>query len=249
MLFAPPPDGRTTFGRDVTAVSAGTAPTVNPRPAPLVELTGIAVEIEHTPILQDLDFGVGAGRTVGVLGANGSGKSTLLQVIATLRRPSRGIGVVLGVDICSAVPGDVRRQICLVGHQPALYAQMSLRENLRFVADLYGQPVRVVDEALSTVGLLNSAERRVDHCSHGMARRADLARVLISEPALLLLDEAHAGLDPAAADLVAHLVSTVTARGGAAVVVSHERDRLDPFADEIVRVAQGRVHVAGRDTV
>lgn len=199
------------------------------------------MEIEHTLVLQGLDFLLERGQVIGVLGANGSGKSTLLQVLSTLRRPRRGAGSILGADVRSGVPAAVRRQICLVGHQPALYAKMSLRENLRFVAELFDRPVGVVDEALANVGLAKSANRRVDRCSHGMARRADLARAMITEPTLLLLDEAHAGLDPAAADLVAYLVSTVADRGGAAVVVSHERDRLDPIVDVVVKVEQGRV--------
>ncbi len=200
----------------------------------------MAVEIEHTPVLEGLDLLLESGQVIGVLGANGSGKSTLLQVLATLRRPRHGTGSILGADVRSAAPAHVRRQICLVAHQPALYAQLSLRENLRFVADLFDRPVGAVDEALATVGLTKSAGRRVDRCSHGMVRRADLARALITEPNLLLLDEAHAGLDPAAGALIAHLVAGVVDRGGAAVVVSHERDRLDPMVDRIVRIEQGR---------
>jgi len=152
---------------------------------------------EHTPVLAGLDFTLQSGEVLGVIGANGSGKSTLLQVLATLRRPHRGGGSVLGADARQPVPAAVRAQICLVAHQPALYAQLSLQENLRFVAELFDRPTSIADEALVTVGLSKSAGRRVDRCSHGMVRRADLARALITEPTLLLLDEAHAGLDPA----------------------------------------------------
>ena len=208
--------------------------------APAVDLTDVAVEIEHTPVLAGLDFTLQSGEVIGVIGANGSGKSTLLQVLATLRRPHRGGGSVLGADVRQPVPAAVRAQICLVAHQPAMYAQLSLQENLRFVAELFDRPTSVADEALVTVGLSKSAGRRVDRCSHGMVRRADLARALITEPTLLLLDEAHAGLDPAAGALVAHLVALVVGRGGAAVVVAHERDRLDPIVDSVVSIERGR---------
>lgn len=135
----------------------------------------------------------------------------------------------------------MRRQICLIGHLPALYAQMSRRENLCFVAALFERPTSAVDEALVTVGLRRSADRRVDRCSHGMARRADLARALITAPKLLLLDEAHAGLDPTATQLVPYLLARVVVHGGSAVVVSHEPERLAPYVDRVVKVEQGRV--------
>lgn len=225
---------------DLSQAESVGSPTSHPAAAPAVDLTDVAVEIEHTPVLEGLDFTVQRGEVIGVIGANGSGKSTLLQVIATLRRPHRGTGSILGADLRQAVPAQVRTQICLVAHQPALYGQLSLRENLRFVAELFDRPISLADDALATVGLSKSAARRVDRCSHGMVRRADLARALITEPTLLLLDEAHAGLDPAAGALVAHLVAEVVARGGAAVVVAHERDRLDPIADSVVSIDRGR---------
>lgn len=212
-----------------------------PEPAggPLVALHGVAVSIERTPVLDSVDLTLHAGRATGVVGANGSGKSTLLQACATVRRPHRGSGQVLGADVRSRVPADVRRRICLVGHQPALYSRLSLRENLTFVADLYGRPHRLVDDALSMVGLARVADRRVDRCSQGMARRADLARAVLTDPMLLLLDEAHSGLDEAAAELVGHLVEDVRDRGGAALLASHDRHRLDVLVDDVVQLTAG----------
>lgn len=207
--------------------------------ASLVSLRAVGVAIEHTPVLDSIDLALGAGQAVGLVGANGSGKSTLLQVCATLRRPHRGSGEVLGVDLGARMPAELRRRICLVGHQPALYPRLTLRENLTFVADLYGLPRATVDRALGTVGLARVADRRVDRCSQGMARRADLARGLLTEPLLLLLDEAHSGLDAAAGELVAHLVAQVQDRGGAALVASHETERLDALVDRVVHLSAG----------
>jgi ABC-type multidrug transport system ATPase subunit len=205
----------------------------------LVSLRAVAVAIEHTPVLDSVDLALGEGQAVGVIGANGSGKSTLLQVCATLRTPHRGSGEVLGVDLGARMPAEVRRSICLVGHQPALYPRLTLRENLVFVADLYRRPRATVDRALGSVGLARVADRRLDRCSQGMARRADLARALITQPLLLLLDEAHSGLDAAASELVAHLISQVRARGGAALVASHEAERLDAVVDRLVLLTEG----------
>ncbi len=208
---------------------------------PVVSLQGVAVSIGQTPVLESVDLTVPAGQAIGVVGANGSGKSTLLQACATILRPTRGSGQVLGVDVARRSPAEVRRRICLIGHQPALYPRLSLRENLKFVADLYGRPDRLVEEALDMIGLARAADRRVERCSQGMARRADLARAMITDPLLLLLDEAHSGLDAAAADLVGHLVDRVRERGGAAMLASHELDRLDAIVDDVVELRTGRL--------
>lgn len=246
MLRPPPPKPTQQSGRWLRA-------DMNTRPSPrvalgdhpahddpsLLSLHAVAVAIEHTPVLDSVDLALGAGQAVGLIGANGSGKSTLLQVCATLRRPHRGSGEVLGVDLSARIPAEVRRRICLVGHQPALYPRLTLRENLTFVADLYGRPRATVDRALGTVGLARVADRRIERCSQGMARRADLARALLTEPLLLLLDEAHSGLDAAAGELVAHLVAQVRARGGAALVASHEAGRLDAVVDRVVHLRAG----------
>ena len=159
----------------------------------VIHLAAIAVEIQRTPVLRGLDLTLAPGQITGITGANGSGKTTLLQLAATLHRPAAGAGRILGADLHGVVPADVRRSICLIGHEAALYPQLTLRENLRFVAAVFGQPRQVADAALDTVGLGRAADRRAGHCSHGMLRRADLARALMSRPWLLLLDEPHAG--------------------------------------------------------
>ncbi len=211
----------------------------------VIHLAAIAVEIQRTPVLRGLDLTLAPGQITGITGANGSGKTTLLQLAATLHRPAAGAGRILGADLHGVVPADVRRSICLIGHEAALYPQLTLRENLRFVAAVFGQPRQVADAALDTVGLGRAADRRAGHCSHGMLRRADLARALMSRPWLLLLDEPHAGLDSAAADLVEFLIDDVRGRGGAALIVSHDRARLVPLVDDIAELADGRLVSAG----
>lgn len=211
----------------------------------MVELRGVSVNVGRSPVLRQVDLELLPGRVIGVTGSNGSGKSTLLETLATLRRPSAGTATILGADLSSPIPPEVRRGICLVGHQVALYPQLSLRENLRFVAALFGRSQQTADQALTAVGLRRAADRRVDRCSLGMSRRADLARVLVVRPSLLLLDEAHAGLDDTAGELVDHLISTVTERGGACMVVAHELQRLMRSTGDIVAVTDGRLSPVG----
>lgn len=211
-----------------------------PGTGPLVELAGVGVELDRTPVLRGLDLTVEPGEVLGLVGANGSGKSTLLRLLATLLGPTAGSGQVLGAALGTSDCVAVRPGIGLVGHVPALYAQFTLRENLEFLARLTGNPTRAVDEALVTVGLDRAGDRRADRCSQGMRRRADLARVLLTRPVLLLLDEVHTGLDGASTALVDLVVADATARGGATVVVSHERTRLASLAHRVLEIVDGR---------
>ena len=208
-------------------------------PGPVVHLQGIGVRIGDTPILRNLDLLVGPGEAVGLIGSNGSGKTTLLRVIATLLRPTSGVGTVLGASLVDDERYDVRRRVGLIGHQPGLYPNLTLEENISFVARVVGEGQSVVGRVLEQVGLGAARHRTASACSHGMQRRAEFARVMITKPDLLLLDEAHAGLDPQAGELVAHLAAGARARGGAAVVVSHEHARIAPLVDCFVELRSG----------
>ncbi|MGH3905166.1 MAG: ABC transporter ATP-binding protein [Pseudonocardiaceae bacterium] len=210
-----------------------------------VALRGIAVDVERVPVLRELDLTVCAGESVGVVGPNGSGKSTLLRVVATLLGPVAGTGHVLGAELGTSACARVRPAIALVEHVPALYPQLSLRENLLLIGRLTGRDEAAVDEALRTVGLAGAGTRRADRCSQGMQRRAALARALLTDPLLLLLDEVHSGLDPASLGLVDLLLRRVRHRGGAAVVVSHDRYHLAAAADRVVEIVDGRVQLVG----
>jgi ABC-type multidrug transport system ATPase subunit len=135
----------------------------------------------------------------------------------------------------------IRPRIGLVGHEPALAGHLSLAENLHLVADLAGVGRDAADAALAAVGLGGAADRLVVHCSNGMKRRAEFARIRLTAPKLLLLDEAHVGLDPDAIRLVAHTAVAVTAGGGAVVLVSHERERAAEIVHRSIELRDGTV--------
>jgi heme ABC exporter ATP-binding subunit CcmA len=202
-------------------------------------LRGVIGRIGAATILRDVDFTLGGGETVGLFGANGTGKTTLLRIIATLMRPAAGAGTVLGADISGPERLAVRPRIGLIGHIPALYPELTLAENLQFVAGITGDPDSRAGEVLAAVGLANAADRRADACSHGMQRRAEFAREMMRNPDLLLLDEPHTALDPDAVALVSHLVETIAARGGGAVVVSHDRARVAPMVQRTTELRSG----------
>lgn len=210
----------------------------------IVTLSGVSVTVDRVPVLRGVDLTVRPGEAVGLFGANGSGKSTLLHVLARLLPPVAGSGWVLGVPLGTPTHIPTRSRVALLGHTAALYPQLTLRENLHFLARLTGSGAAAADEALATVGLARAADRRSDRCSQGMLRRTELARVLLVEPMLLLLDEAHAGLDVTSLGLVDLVVDAVRRRGGGAVVVSHEPERLRSVVDRTVQVVDGALRVS-----
>jgi ABC-type multidrug transport system ATPase subunit len=185
------------------------------------------------------------GEVVGISGANGSGKTTFVRILATLQRPSHGSGSILGVDIAESDLSGARQRIGLIGHTPALIPELSLRENLTHIARLSGIDEGRIDPVLEVVGLDEAGDRRSDAASFGMKRRAEIAHILLRKPQLLLLDEAVSGLDEAASELIDALVETTTDRGGATVMVSHDRSYLDAKCQRTMRLATGTLEVNG----
>lgn len=210
-----------------------------PETTAIVELSGVGARVGSTPILRDIDLSVDAGQAVGMFGSNGAGKTTLLRLVATLTQPSAGSGRVLGADMTTAERFEVRHRIGYIGHTPGLYPELTLGENLRFVADAMGIDEGTVVPALEHVGLGAVVDRRADRCSHGMQRRAEFARLHMTQPDLLLLDEPHSALDANAVSLVDDLVRRTLGRGGAALLVSHERVRVEALADTTYEIVGG----------
>jgi heme exporter protein A len=196
-------------------------------------------------VLRGIDLEVAPGEVVGVVGPNGSGKSTLLRILATLVKPTVGSARVLSVEVGSDGMRRTRRRLALLGHHAALWGELTLLENLGFVGRMSGAGTERVEEILDLVGLGGSMQRRADHSSHGMQRRVEFARTLLTRPDLLLLDEAHAGLDKAAQALVELAVSDVRSRHGGVVLVSHEPDRMLPLVDTTYHLTQGTLVRAG----
>jgi ABC-type multidrug transport system ATPase subunit len=178
---------------------------------------------------------------LGIAGPNGSGKTTLLRLLATLVRLDEGSGRVLGAAVGTPEVYAIRPQIGLIGHVPALIAELSLRENLVHASRLVGRDINGVDRALRVVGLEGAADRKVTQSSHGMLRRAEVARLLLTRPRLLLLDEAFSGLDASARDLIGALVERAVSAEGSVVMVSHDATHLAERCHRIMTISSGRL--------
>jgi heme exporter protein A len=177
---------------------------------------------------------------VALLGGNGAGKTTLLRVAATLLRPTRGGGRVLGHSLESEA-ATVRHRIGVMSFSPGLYEDLSADENLRFACKMRGErpDLARIANVLEQVGLAAHAAARVRGFSSGMRRRVALARVLLTSPDLLLLDEPYAALDEEGADLINQVIAGVVARGGAVMAATHDLPRALPVVDRVVRIDDG----------
>lgn len=207
----------------------------------IADLTDVRVTLGGRIVLDRLDLTLHPGDCVGVAGPNGSGKTTLVRTMATLQTIATGHGTVLGVDVRERNLTAVRRQIGLIGHLPSLIPELTLEENLRHMARLAGLGSDRVGNALDVVGLGQASDRRAEACSFGMRRRVEIAHVLLAKPRLLLLDEAASGLDESARDLVTAMLRSVRERGGAAVMVSHDRTHLSAHCESLFDLRSGRL--------
>ncbi len=190
--------------------------------------------------LADVSLWVAEGSCLLLAGPNGSGKTTLLRVLATALRPTEGRAWVCGYDVASE-GGRVRQVCAYLGTSPGLYGALTGWENLCLAADLCGRPRSRVGDLLARVGLEAVAHRPVSTYSLGMRRRLGLARVLLQEARVVLLDEPFVGLDEQGRGLVEELVREVKGQGGAVVVASHDRDRGLRVCDAVAELQDGQL--------
>jgi heme exporter protein A len=196
--------------------------------------------------LDGVTFALEAGEFLVVLGPNGAGKTTLLKTLARLIRPTEGRIWLDGEDWLAA-PADRQREIGVLSHATYLYDGLTAHENLRFFGTLYGlpDPDARARAALATVGLGDAADRRVGHLSRGQAQRVAIARAVLHDPALLLLDEPYAGLDPRAAGRLGDALDALHAAGRTVVLTTHDLARAPAAATRYLVLLEGRMGSEG----
>ena len=197
--------------------------------------------------LEDVTFDVAPGEVVCMMGPNGAGKSTLARILGGLLLPTSGRATIAGHDAAAGAPALRRSVSFVVGDERSFHYGVSGRENLRYFAALHGLDVatgrRRADELLDRVGLAAAADRRYREYSRGMRQRLAVARGLLGEPEVLLLDEPTLGLDPVGArDLRAFLRDeTIRAAGRTALVCSNDPAEARALADRVLFLQNGRL--------
>jgi heme ABC exporter ATP-binding subunit CcmA len=178
------------------------------------------------------------GRCYVLVGENGAGKSTLLRVLAGLLRPSYGKVKVFG----DLDPHDARERIGYMSHAPMLYDELTAQENLLYFASLYPERSCLTPtEALQQVGLDPQLSRTLGQYSQGMRQRTSLARVLLPEPELLLLDEPFSNMDVESARQMVELLAKFRRGNRTIVLTTHQRELAAPIADWVLALRAGRV--------
>jgi heme ABC exporter ATP-binding subunit CcmA len=209
---------------------------------PLVCVAGLVRVFGAQRVLDGVDLDVAAGEAVALLGPNGAGKTTLLKIVATLLRPTRGTAAVAGHD-CVRAAESVRAMLGVVAHGAHVYEDLTARENLAFWLRLRGLRADrdTLAAALADVDLERQAEARVRTFSAGMRRRLSLARLSLSRPRVLLLDEPFAGLDQRARKWLEGRLETFKAGGAAVLMATHSFGRELGVADRLAILVSGRV--------
>jgi heme exporter protein A len=208
--------------------------------APAIAVRDLEKRFGFAVALAGLDLEVRRGAALAVLGPNGAGKSTLLRLLAGLTRPSRGSVEISGRR---AHGREARAQIGLVAHATFLYPALTARENLVFAARLHGvgDPAARAERLLAEAGLDGIADRPVGGFSRGMAQRVAIARGLVHDPAVLLLDEPFTGLDRRSVARLAERLAELRGDGRTLVLVAHDPAAAARLCDAAIVLARGRI--------
>jgi heme exporter protein A len=223
--------------------------------APLIEAHNLDKFFAFSPVLRGVNLRVASGSGAMILGGNGAGKSTLLRVLAGLSLATGGKALLFGHPSARLEP-NLRRRVAFVTHQSFLYTNLTARENLEFIAGLYGI-ARIHTEVagwLDRVGLTSVANERVGTFSRGMEQRLGLARALLPTPDVLLMDEPFAALDGEGVALVAELLREALGRRSAIVITAHaplvvegsEFDSYEILRGRLVTIADDRQRGSAR---
>jgi heme ABC exporter ATP-binding subunit CcmA len=205
--------------------------------APIITVRKLIKQFGRFAALRGVDAEFGAGKFHVILGDNGAGKTTLLRALAGLAHPTRGTISILGKS-----PRETCREIGYMAHPSLLYDEMSGLENLRYFARLYGiAGDSRCEQAIRAVGLDPALPRPVGQYSQGMRQRMSLARAILHDPKILLLDEPFSNVDAHSAQEMVGLLKGMRDAGKTIFVVTHQAALLEGVADEFVWMQAGQI--------
>ena len=210
---------------------------VSPQPSPIARLESVSRLFGNFAALRQVTVDFEPGRCYVLLGENGAGKSTLLRILAGLLRPSAGKVTVFG----ELDPHVARHRIGYMSHAPMLYDELTGVENLAYFRSLYAGASLAPEEALRQVGLDPALPRPLGQYSQGMRQRTSLARVLLSQPELLLLDEPFSNMDVESVGQMVQLLAKFRSADRTILLTTHQRDLAAPIADAILTLRAGKL--------
>ena len=236
-----------------------TTKTQTPAPSPasgeaaqtaVIQVDNLRHQYDTRVALDGVSFEVRAGEIFGLLGPNGSGKTTMFRILSTLMLPSGGRALIAGLDVATQ-PNRVRRQIGVVFQAPSIDVKLTAEENLRHIGHLYGMRGEALNarikEMLGRVALADRAHENAETFSGGMQRRLEIAKGLLHQPSVLLLDEPTTGLDPGARRDLWQYLNTLREQGITIIVTTHLMEEAER-CDRLAILSQGKLVALGTPT-
>ena len=207
-----------------------------------IETHGLNKSFGYYLALQDIDLQLRLGETVAVLGPNGAGKTTLIKVLATIMNPSSGSIFIDGLSTKNNAE-EIRRKIGVVTHQTFLYSNLTAYENLEFYGRMYDVPRRKerIHEVAAMIGMTSRLHERVGTLSRGMQQRLSIARALLHNPAIMLLDEPETGLDQQAVSMLCQFLQTGSGEKRTTILTTHNLERVFELCDCLLILVRGKI--------
>ena len=214
-----------------------------------IKVEDVVKSYAEVMVLRRIKFSLQPGEVAVILGANGAGKSTLLRILAMLTQPDSGSIDIYGNNIAKNGP-QARALTGSVLHSPMLYTDMSVRENLTLFAELYRLKNidTLIEKNACKVGIQSRLDHRVRTLSHGFQKRVALARALMHEPKLLLLDEPESGLDSRSVSYLENVVEEYRSSGRTILMTTHIIEHALEIADKAIVMTNGYAHIESTTT-
>ncbi|HEX8991403.1 MAG TPA: ABC transporter ATP-binding protein [Anaerolineales bacterium] len=214
----------------------------------MIEMVDVSKHYHNTIALQNLNLQVEAGEIVGIIGHNGAGKSTILKIVAGLIEPTSGSVRVLGRDVQKeSIP--IKRRIGYLPEESPLYETMTARQYLLFFADLYRLPraraLRRIHDLLESLDLADT-NKLTGEFSKGMKRKTAIARTLLHDPQLLILDEPNSGLDPLTSFFILNYLKALRGEGKTILLSAHNLFHVETVCDRVAILKNGRLLIFDR---
>lgn len=214
----------------------------------MIRVNGLEKSFGARTVVRGVTFHVERGEVFGLLGPNGAGKTTTLRMLSTTMRPTRGTALIAGYDVVTQ-PELVRANLGVLPTDPGLYGRLTAAENLRYYGRLAGLPAekleRRIDELLGWLGLAEYKNERTEHFSKGMKQKVALARAVLHEPQVLILDEPTAGLDVLAARSIIDFIRRSKEAGRSVLFSSHYLLEADRVCDRVAIIVNGAICAMG----
>jgi ABC-2 type transport system ATP-binding protein len=214
----------------------------------MIECEDLTKHFDTFKAVEGVTFNVRPGEVLALLGQNGAGKTTTVRMLTSVLTPTRGWARVAGYDVVQH-PGDVRASVGVLTEMHGLYGRMTANEYLDFFGQVYDLPParrkQRADQLLEYFGLTHAANRRSGEYSKGMRQKLALARALIHEPPVLLLDEPTSAMDPESAQLVRNEIARLRSSQRSIIICTHNLVEAEMLADQIAIIYHGRILISG----